>query len=268
MRADVISQNFSGEILSDVLGISIIITLNLKTDAEGAFGTGVWPKDRALSFLISEEIGIYLPISGVPSNGHNITLHLAMTNCSHQPHGNQTTCTNSTGEGGFPLVSSVRVKPGVGSFDDVSLDYLPLIPGKSVDIMLNLATNFDLTVGDYIVLQLPSFGNEAELQNSYETSAVIFNTSMSQMYAIWSKRCPKDSLILMFLRPNLRNQGDISMHSMLNIRVPVRLGVMLPYTHLPKDLNALTIAAHAEDGGRCALACAGGNTEAAARELL
>ena len=248
VQADIISQNFSGQIISDFFGISIIITMNLRKNDEGAFAAGFWPKDKAVSFLITEEAGINLPISGVPSKGHNITLNLTMTNCSHHPDGNERMCSNSTGPGEFPLVSSVHVKPGVGSVDDVSLDYLPLIPGKSVDIMLDLATRFDLTVGDYIVLQLPAFGIEAGHESSYETSAVIFNTSMSQIYAIWSKRCPKDSLILMFLRPNLLSQGDILMDSVLNILVPFRLGVMLPYAHLPKDLNVLTIAAHAEDG--------------------
>ena len=243
VQIEVLSQFFSGEFIQDRVGISIIITMNLNRDAEGAAVKGIWPADEAVSFLITSTAGIQLPRWGVPKKDHNISLDLIRTNCSHLlDEDEQAKCSSSTGGGGFPLFSSVHVKSaGIGSFKEVSLAYLPLIPGKSVELMIELTTKIDLTVGDHILLQLPGFGVASEHKNVYETNTVIFTTSTSQFYAIWSKRCPKDSLILMLLR-------DISKHSLLNIIVPVRLGVMLPYAHLPKNLNALTIAVQAEDG--------------------
>jgi endonuclease I len=250
VQIDVLSQFFSGEFIQDRVGISIIITINLNRDAEGAAVKEIWPANEAVSFLITSTAGIQLPRWGVPKKDHNISLNLTRTNCSHLlDEDEKTKCSSSTGGGGFPLVSSVHVKSaGIGSFEDVSLEYLPFIPGKLVELMMELTTKIDLTFGDHILLQLPGFGIASEQGNVYETNTVIFSTSTSQFYAIWSKRCPKDSLILMLLRPSLQNQADISIHSLLNIIVPVRLGIMLPYAHLPKNLNALTIAVQAEDG--------------------
>ena len=248
-KVQVLSRQFAGHLLIVPTGIAISVTMSPNNEASSAESQPfTWPAGREINFMITSQSGIKLPVKGVPLQSHNISLKLARSNCSHLAMRNVGACFAIAS---FAPTASVNVQPtGVGSFDTVSLDYLPLIAGKSIQLTLELVTSVALTSGDFLLLHLPHYGMAPQNGTYYNTNAVIFTHPLlaNPIYAVWSRVCPKDTLILMLLGFDLGSQIGVEKDSILKLIVPVQLGLMLPYVHLPSNLPTLTIGATTEDG--------------------
>ncbi len=288
-QTPVISSTFSGLIISEVAGLAVIIKVSADDNLDIVKSKNVsWSAGRQINFLVASQNGIRLPHFGVPARSHNMTLNITRTSCSRIPAGEVGACLGKTlfyslgsnqGTSGEsiessytldssnsqilhqdnpsfpPTMTSVEVQSGgVGSFQSVSIDYVPLIPGEKIDLILKLSTSTLWKSGDQIVLKFPkdaSFGIDARDGSYYDTNTIIFTVLHFSypIYAIWSKRCPEDTLILMLLDNNSGSEpaGDMLM-SELTVLLPVQLGIILPYANILPNLPTFTLSAQLDDG--------------------